>query len=160
MARQITSTDVKEALADYFDYKADCREGLARRYPEDYRNEVCANSLRAVAKYVRELPDDDPRLARLAAIRVALGDSNVRSLFDEGVFEPPKDVPIAGRDFDEDDFIGEYSSRESQSDHQAFKCGFYGPIGQPGEWFAEWVSSVEAEAHWPPEDPESNGAAL
>jgi len=61
-----TSWFVKETLAEEFLRQAEWRDQKAGEYPDDPRNARAAEGLRGLAEYVRNLPDDDPRLRRLA----------------------------------------------------------------------------------------------
>jgi hypothetical protein len=59
---------VKIALSNGFLEQAEWRRGKAEEYPDDYRNLQAAEGLAALAKWVQELDDADPRLAKLGAL--------------------------------------------------------------------------------------------
>ena len=55
-------------LADELAFSAEWREHKAEEYPDDARNSQSAKALRTAASEVAALPDDDPRLVRLARL--------------------------------------------------------------------------------------------
>lgn len=59
------ATDARAALADYVQTTARWREMVAEDYPDDDRNMHSVETLDDLAEWVRRLPDDDHRLARL-----------------------------------------------------------------------------------------------
>lgn len=58
----MTASTLQEILAEAFENGARWRDDVAKDYPDDERNKRSARGLRDLAVYVRELPDDDPRL--------------------------------------------------------------------------------------------------
>jgi hypothetical protein len=61
-------TTVQQAIADHFLEQARWRSKKAAEYPEDRRNERCADGLEELAEYVLELPSDDPRIVAVDLI--------------------------------------------------------------------------------------------
>lgn len=59
------ATNARAALADYVQNVARLREMVAEDYPNDDRNKQSAEALCGLAEWVRRLPDDDHRLAKL-----------------------------------------------------------------------------------------------
>jgi hypothetical protein len=59
---------VKDTLAQEFERQAEWRDRKAKEYPDEARIARAAAGLRGLADYVRRLPDDDPRLRRLAEV--------------------------------------------------------------------------------------------
>ena len=61
-------TDATARLVARLGHSAAWREGKAEEYPDDERNWQTARALRRAAAEVAALPDDDPRLLRLAHV--------------------------------------------------------------------------------------------
>jgi hypothetical protein len=59
----------RQRLVVYIESHAHWRSLRAEEYPEDVRHERSSASLSALADYVRGLPDSDPNLLALAALR-------------------------------------------------------------------------------------------
>jgi hypothetical protein len=66
--------DVREQLTSSLESSAAWRATKATEYPEDERNAQSAAVLARAAREVAGLPDDDPRLLRLASIFAASDD--------------------------------------------------------------------------------------
>jgi hypothetical protein len=65
---------VREQLKESLENSAFWRGTKAKEYPEDGRNAQSAAALAVAAQEVAVLPDDDPRLLRLASIFAASDD--------------------------------------------------------------------------------------
>jgi hypothetical protein len=59
---------VRDTLAQDFELQAEWRDQKAEEYPDDARSARAAEGLRGLAGYVRNLPDDDPRIRHLAQV--------------------------------------------------------------------------------------------
>ncbi len=85
---------IREKLATTVDWQAEWREHKAEEYPEDPRNGLAAQTLRALAGYIRALDDSDPRLVGFQAFtdegldHVVLGPETHYFLSRIGGFEP------------------------------------------------------------------------
>jgi|GEM_PF-1795563 len=85
---------LRDRVASGIDEHARWREMKAEEYPADTRNQRSAQALRDLAKYVRDLPDDDPTLKRLAAdaevldhLEFGLTGENVKSMLSRYGFD-------------------------------------------------------------------------
>ncbi len=89
---------VREKLATTVDWQAEWRERKAEEYPEDPRNGLAAQTLRALARYIRALDDSDPRLVGFQAFtdegldHVVLGPETNHFLSRVGGFDPGGDL--------------------------------------------------------------------
>jgi hypothetical protein len=63
--------DVREQLTSSLESSAAWRAAKANEFPDDERNAESAAALTVAAQEVAALPDDDPRLLRLASIYAA-----------------------------------------------------------------------------------------
>lgn len=112
---------VRRALVEYFENKARLREEKMQQYPDDFRNARSAEALRGVTAYISAQSSDDDLLQAFA---------KCPGLFPAGdVFTAPS----------------ECSDAASQSDHEAFKCGFHTPVGSAAAWFGSWSNLVAQE---------------
>ncbi len=118
----VSISTVRGAVVEYLSEKVEFRASKKDR-PWESKNERCAKSLHRVVEYVKDLPDDDPTLLKLAGCD---------ALFFEGFFDAPKDKD--GR---------------SNTDAAAIHCGPRGKVIDPaecGDWFAWWVETAIKEA--------------
>jgi hypothetical protein len=123
--------EVRDYLVNSFEDKALFRDRMAaeaeRKRPWDVgKNEAYAASLRAVARYVSTLPDDDTTLRGLAECDDLYNDVS-------GCFEIPS-VPDSG---------------PSVADQGAIHCGPRGSEIDPKQietWFRAWAASLIEEA--------------
>jgi hypothetical protein len=60
-------------LAEHFHWAASWRLEKAAQYPDDPRNEQCAEGLQELAQYVEALPEDDERLRELSSLAIRDG---------------------------------------------------------------------------------------
>jgi hypothetical protein len=65
--------DAQAAIADHFREQVRWRSEKAAEYPDDYRNEQCADGLEELAAYVLSLPADDERIIELGTLGVRDG---------------------------------------------------------------------------------------
>lgn len=134
--KKVGISKVRSALAEYFQAKAESRQSRAKKKGAKklqqlhHRNQRSADALKKVAAYIEDLPGEDSLLQLFARSPM---------LFDGGFFLPPGCKFVIG-----------YSENDSESDRQAFKCGFDDPIiddaEKAAEWFASWVKTVASEA--------------
>jgi hypothetical protein len=99
---------VKERLAGDFERKAEWRDQMAEEWPDDARNARAAEGLRGLAQYVRTLPNDDPRLRRLASVWSSghADDGAAQLLVDRYGFGPGSHLGLP----DHDAFLTDYAS--------------------------------------------------
>jgi hypothetical protein len=127
----VTTGEVRDFLVDYFEEKASFRQRMAERAMErkpwkTSYNEAHAESLRQMAKFVSDLPDDDPTLRALAECPPLYNKHSEMFEIPPSVDEPP-----------------------SFADQSAVHCGPRGRVIESteiGQWFADWAGDLIEEA--------------